>query len=234
MAARLDRIGRAGGHLLLTRDSDRPRAVVLISGSGSNLQALIDAGARGDIDLGISLVISNVDGVRGLQRAELAGIDTLVVRNADFVSRAAFDAELMRAIDSCSPDVIILAGFMRILGAEFVARYLGRLLNIHPSLLPAYPGLNTHRRVLEAGDEWHGCTVHFVTAELDAGPPLIQGRLRVSPDDDASRLAERVLELEHRIYPIAADLVAAGRAVYDGERVTLDGAPLDRPLLIEE
>jgi len=212
----------------------RPQAVVLISGSGSNLQALIDAGNRGDIDLGISLVISNVDGVRGLQRANQAGIETAVIRNSDFDTRAAFDAELLRAIDARQPDVVILAGFMRILGAEFVARYAGRLLNIHPSLLPAYPGLHTHERVLQAGDEWHGCTVHFVTAELDAGPPLIQGRLRVRPDDDPASLAARVLGLEHRIYPVAAELVAAGRAGFDGRQVTLDGSPLDRPLLIED
>jgi len=217
----------------LSPDPTRPRAVVLISGGGSNLQSIIDASASGQIDLEIAAVLSNVEGVRGLRRAADAGIATRVIRNTCYESRDAFDAALVDYIDPFAPQVVVLAGFMRILTADFVNHYRGRLINIHPSLLPAYPGLDTHRRVLDAGDEMHGCTVHFVTPELDAGPSIIQGRVPVRVGDDADRLAARVLEIEHRIYPIAADLVASGRAVFDGAQVTLDGKPMTAALRYE-
>lgn len=204
---------------------------MLISGGGSNLQAIIDRAADGEIDLDIALVISNVEQAGGLRRAGEAGIATRVIRNGDFASREQFDRALIDAIDPVAPEVVILAGFMRILTPGFVQHYAGRLLNIHPSLLPDYPGLHTHRRVIDAGERWHGCTVHFVTAELDAGPALIRGRVAVEADDTAERLAARVLEVEHQIYPIAADLVASGRAKFDGFRITLDGTPLVEPLM---
>lgn len=203
----------------------------MISGGGSNLQSIIDSAAGGDINLDIALVISNVEGVQGLIRARKAGIATRVIRNGDYETRENFDLALVDAIDECAPDVIILAGFMRILTPGFVQHYGGRLLNIHPSLLPAYPGLHTHQRAIDAGERWHGCTVHFVTAELDAGPPLIQGRVAVMTGDTADRLAARVLALEHQIYPIAAELVAGRRAVFDGRQVLLDGETLTSPLI---
>lgn len=209
------------------------RAAVLISGGGSNLQALIDRASDGDLPLDISIVISNRPGVRGLERAATAGIETACIEHGDYASREEFDNALADCIAAHTPDVIILAGFMRILTAGFVNRFSGRILNIHPSLLPAYPGLHTHQRVLEAGDEVHGCTVHVVTAELDAGPAIIQGRVPVQVDDDPATLAARVLKVEHQVYPIAAGLVASGRVVVDGERVLLDGKVLDAPLIYD-
>ena len=206
------------------------RAAVLISGGGSNLQSIIDHSRDGRIELQVAGVISNVADVKGLERAAEAGIDAQVIRNADFKSREAFDDALMQAIDPLQPDVVILAGFMRILTPAFVEHYRGRLLNIHPSLLPDYPGLNTHQRVLDANEEWHGCTVHFVTAELDAGPAILQGRLRVHRGESAAELASRVLEIEHQVYPAAADLVASGRVTFERDGAALDGTRLERPL----
>jgi phosphoribosylglycinamide formyltransferase-1 len=146
------------------------------------------------------------------------------------ISRARYDQQLAAAIEPYAPTLIVLAGFMRILSPEFVARYEGRILNIHPALLPKYPGLHTHRRALEAGDEQHGATVHFVTAELDAGPAVIQARLRVEPGDDAQSLSARVQVLEHRIYPLAVRWFCSGRLRYAEGRAWLDGAPLGSPV----
>ncbi|EIC20406.1 phosphoribosylglycinamide formyltransferase [Thiorhodovibrio frisius] len=205
--------------------------VVLISGSGSNLQALIDGQQGGDLPIVIRAVISNVPDVRGLERAEAAGISTAVLNHRLFDDRAAFDTALMALIDSFDPALVVLAGFMRILTPDFVRHYLGRLLNIHPSLLPKYQGLHTHARALAAGDSEHGATVHFVTEELDGGPPILQARVPVLPDDDDDRLAARVLKQEHKIYPEAVRWFASGRLCLDPDkRARLDGKLLTAPV----
>jgi phosphoribosylglycinamide formyltransferase-1 len=216
----------------LTAASPRS-AAVLVSGSGSNLQALIDATRDGRLALDIVVVASNRPDAAGLARAQRAGIATECIASADFKSRAAFDDALANVLQPYQPDFLLLAGFMRILTPAFVRRYTGRMLNIHPSLLPYYPGLDTHRRVLDAGDPWHGCTVHFVTDRLDGGPPIIQGRVPVLPGDDAEQLAERVLAVEHRIYPQAAEMLASGRLEWRAGNVWLDGQPLLTPLQFE-
>lgn len=176
--------------------------VVLISGSGSNLQSIIDATHQG-LPVEIRAVISNKADAYGLRRAEQAGIPTAVLDNKAYPDRAAYDLALQELIDGYTPKLLILAGFMRILSDAFVRHYEGRMMNIHPSLLPKYRGLNTHARAIEAGDSEAGCTVHFVTPELDAGPIILQARVPVLPDDTPETLAARVLELEHRIYPEA-------------------------------
>jgi phosphoribosylglycinamide formyltransferase-1 len=200
---------------------DKPQLVVLISGSGSNLQAFIDAIGDGSLNANIALVISNRADAFGLQRAAAAGIATATIAHSDYPSREAFDAELIATIDRHRPDAVILAGFMRILTAGFVNHYLGRLLNIHPSLLPLYPGLHTHQRALDNGDREAGSTVHFVTAELDGGPAIIQARVPVDGDDAAS-LAAKVLIEEHRIYPLATAWLLSGRLAMRGDRALLD------------
>jgi phosphoribosylglycinamide formyltransferase-1 len=205
-------------------------AAVVISGGGTNLQAFIDAVGAGQLDLDLAVVISNNPAAGGLRRAQGAGIDTLCVDNKMYAERARFDDALASGIDRYRPDLVILAGFMRRLGRAFVARYAGRMLNIHPSLLPKYPGLNTHARALQAAEQWHGSTVHFVTDELDGGPRIIQGRVPVHADDDVVKLAARVLDVEHKIYPRAAALFAAGRlSLLDGE-CWLDNKRLPEPL----
>lgn len=186
------------------------RVVVLISGSGSNLQALIDGVATGDLPIEIAAVISNRPDVFGLTRATNAGITTLVLDHKSFASREAFDQELMRTIDAYNPGLVVLAGFMRILTAEFTQHYLGRMLNIHPSLLPKFQGLHTHQRAIDAGERTHGVTVHFVTAELDGGPAIVQAVVPVLASDDASQLAKRVQRQEHVIYPLAVKWFAQG------------------------
>lgn len=218
----------------MTESAKQATAAVLISGGGSNLQALIDAAGRGDIALQIAAVFSNKTDAKGLERAREAGIATECIENNAYEDRRAFDQALAKAIDAYAPDLLILAGFMRILSAEFVAHYAGRILNIHPSLLPAYPGLHTHQRAIDNQDAWHGCTVHFVTDELDGGPPIIQARVQVKPDDTAETLAARVLKLEHQIYPIAADLLAGGRIRCESGTVYFDDAPLEQPIQFEK
>jgi len=200
--------------------------VVLISGSGSNLQAIIDATNSGELPVTISAVISNRPDVKGLQRAQQAGIDTRVVDHKDFPDRDVFDAELQMCIDSFSPDLVILAGFMRILTEGFVEHYTGRMLNIHPALLPNFPGLNTHERALESGVEQHGASVHFVTTEVDGGPIVLQASLAVYADDTAETLAARVLEQEHLIFPQAIKWYAEGRLTFQDNHVYLDGTQL--------
>lgn len=200
------------------------RIVVLISGNGSNLQALIDACQAGEIDGRIVAVISNKDGVFGLERGRLAGIDSLVVASKGVSDRAAYDAELQHAIDAYQPDLLVLAGFMRILSSGFVRHYRGRMLNIHPSLLPKYQGLNTHQRAIDAGDSQHGASVHFVTEELDGGPVILQARVPILAGDDAEALAKRVLTQEHLIYPLAVRWFCQQRLRLDeDERAWLDG-----------
>lgn len=202
------------------------KIVVLISGSGSNLQAIMDAIESGRVQGEISAVISNKAGVFGLERAEKAGIATEVLDHKTFDSREAFDTALAARIDSYQPELVVLAGFMRILTADFVRHYQGRMLNIHPSLLPKYKGLHTHQRALEAGDSEHGCTVHFVTEELDGGPLAVQGAVSIDPDDDEDSLQQKVHKVEHKIYPLAVELFCANRLQWSETGVTLDGSPL--------
>lgn len=205
--------------------------VVLVSGRGSNLQALLAARAAGDLPVDFRCVVSNRPAAPALDHARRAGVATETVDHRAFSGRGAFDAELARIIDRHAPGLIVMAGFMRILSDEFIDRYSDRLLNIHPSLLPALPGLNTHQRALEAGVTEHGATVHFVTRELDAGPGVVQARVPVRPGDDAAALAERVLEREHRIYPLAVRWFAEGRLRFDGQTVFLDGHRLSAPIV---
>ncbi|MBF8776366.1 phosphoribosylglycinamide formyltransferase [Pseudomonas fulva] len=200
--------------------------VVLLSGSGSNLQALIDSCAIPDSAVRIGAVISNRTDAYGLQRAAAAGIETAVLDHTEFEGREAFDAALVACIDGFAPDLVVLAGFMRILSGDFVRHYQGRLLNIHPSLLPRYKGLHTHRRALEAGDAEHGCSVHFVTEELDGGPLVVQAVVPVAPDDTVQSLAQRVHAQEHVIYPMAVHWFANGRLRLGEQGALLDGQPL--------
>ncbi len=213
---------------------DLPRIVVLVSGSGSNLQALIDAVAEGRIRGRIAAVLSNNPQAYGLERARRAGIPTEVVDHRDFSSREDFDRALAEHIDRYRPDLVILAGFMRILTPEFVRHYQGRMLNIHPSLLPKYRGLDTHARAIAAGDREHGVSVHFVTPELDGGPVIAQARVPVLPDDTPETLAARVLQREHRLYPLVTSWYTEGRLALDDDRVLFDGRPLDAPLQLDE
>jgi len=208
--------------------------VVLISGQGSNLQAIMDAIAAGEVAAEIRAVISNRVDAYGLERARRAGIPTAVLDHRDYPDRAAYDAALQASIDRYRPELVVLAGFMRILSPAFVAHYAGRLLNIHPSLLPDFTGLDTHRRVLAAGVKEHGASIHFVTAELDSGPVIIQGRVPVTAEDDAESLAAKVHAIEHRLYPLVVRWFAEGRLRMAGDRVIFDGRPLDRPLDLAE
>jgi len=205
---------------------DPIRLVVLISGSGTNLQALIDKQASGELPVTLAAVISNRPEAKGLARAQAAGIATEVLDHTRFDSRPAFDAELRRIIDGYRPDLVVLAGFMRILTPELTGHYAGRMLNIHPSLLPKYQGLHTHERVLAAGEREHGVTVHFVTSELDGGPAVAQARVPVLPGDTAEDLARRVQREEHHIYPLVVNWFARGRLNMDNGQVLLDGEPL--------
>ena len=200
--------------------------VVLISGSGSNLQALIDSVAQDGNPARIAAVISNRADAYGLQRAKQAGIATELLDHKQFDGREAFDAALIQAIDAHQPDLVVLAGFMRIPTPGFVQHYAGRLLNIHPSLLPRHKGLHTHQRALEAGDSEHGCSVHFVTEELDGGPLVVQAVLPVMADDTAESLASRVHQQEHQIYPLAVRWFAEGRLRLGAQGAMLDGEPL--------
>ena len=197
--------------------------VVLLSGTGSNLQALIDSDDVKASPANIRAVISNRADAYGLQRAKDAGIDTRVLDHKAFEGREAFDAALIEVIDEFKPQLVVLAGFMRILSADFVRHYQGRLLNIHPSLLPKYKGLHTHQRALEAGDGEHGCSVHFVTEELDGGPLVVQAVIPVKSDDSPHSLAQRVHAQEHRIYPLAVRWFAEGRLSLDEQGALLDG-----------
>jgi phosphoribosylglycinamide formyltransferase-1 len=207
------------------------RTAILISGSGTNLQAFIDRVATGDLDLDLCVVFSNTPDARGLERAAKAGIPTACIRHGDYADRESFDRSVAAVLDDYAPELIILAGFMRILSPWFVQHYEGRILNIHPALLPRYPGLDTHQRVLDAGDEWHGSTVHFVTEELDGGPRILQGRLRVNRGESANELQHRVQAIEHVIYPEAAGLVGAGRAMFRDGETLIDGQPSAEPLM---
>lgn len=187
------------------------RLVVLISGNGSNLQAIIDNIANQNLPAQIVAVISNKADAYGLERAKKAGIEQHVLSHKDFSDRQQYDLALKNLIDGYQPNLIILAGFMRILSNEFVEHYSHKMMNIHPSLLPKYKGLNTHQRAIDAGDKEHGCSVHFVTPKLDDGPVILQAKVKIEDNDTAETLAERVHEQEHRIYPEAIRLFAENK-----------------------
>ena len=206
---------------------------ILISGRGSNMVAIAQACAAGRIDARINQVISDEPGAAGIARAQELGLATCVIQRAQFADAAAFEAALLRALAAQAHELVVLAGFMRILSAQFVARYAGRMLNIHPSLLPRYRGLNTHRRVLAAGDAHHGASVHFVTAELDSGPAVLQSRVPVLAGDTEESLAERVQASEHVIYPKVIGWSAQERLVFKDGRAWFDGEPLDEPMVEE-
>ena len=208
---------------------ERLSVVVVISGSGTNLQALIDATKSGDA-FRIAGVISNRPQVLGLQRAETAGIPNQVVDHTEFDDREQFDAVLGDRIEAMRPQLIVLAGFMRILTPDFVARFAGRMINIHPSLLPEFQGLHTHRRALKAGVSEHGASVHFVTSELDGGPVIAQVRVSVEPDDTEDSLAARVLQQEHILLPQVVNWFADGRVALRQDRVWFDQQPISEPL----
>jgi phosphoribosylglycinamide formyltransferase 1 len=201
-----------------------PRITVLISGRGSNLAALIDAASAGRVGGAITHVISNRADALGLNHARTHAIATTVVEHRSFAVREAFDAALADAVAASEPDLLVLAGFMRVLDGSFVRAYAGRMINVHPSLLPLYPGMHTHRRALADGVKIHGCSVHFVTADVDVGPIIVQGAVPVHPDDDEASLAARVLAVEHLILPAAVDWVCTGRvSLVDGRAQLRDG-----------
>lgn len=195
---------------------------VLISGRGSNLQALIDAASAPDYPAEIALVISNIPGAGGLDRAALAGIAHETIDHTAYNGKAEFEAAVHASLSAAGIELICLAGFMRILSAEFLSNWQDRVINIHPSLLPSFKGLDTHQKALDAGVRITGCTVHYVTPKMDAGPIIAQAAVPVLQDDDESSLAARILTKEHEIYPLALDLVASGQTRIDGDRVILD------------
>ena len=199
---------------------------VLLSGRGSNFESLLRSSRTGSLGGDIGLVISNRPAAGGLRIAQDAGIETALIDHQQYPSREAFDRDLAGAIDSISPDLVVLAGFMRILTPEFVARFTGRLMNIHPSLLPLYPGLHTHQRALDNGDSHAGATVHYVTGELDGGPPVLQARVPVNSGDNPDTLAGRVLEIEHRIYPVAVNWHLTDRLTWQDGNLLKDGLPV--------
>ena len=207
------------------------KTAILISGSGSNLQALIDAVDKGESNLELCVVFSNSPNAYGLQRAEKAGIPTACIQHSDFPDRESFDAAVIAELDRFNPELLILAGFMRILTHEFVAHYRGKILNIHPALLPLYPGLNTHQRVLDAGDEWHGSTVHFVTEQLDSGPRILQGRIAVLPGENTKELEARVKAVEHQIYWVAADWVGSRKVQFRDGGIWSKGREMMDPII---
>lgn len=218
----------------MAHDVTEPRILVLASGSGTNLQSLIDATSARDFPGRIVAVGSNRPQAFALERAALAGIETFTVDHTQHDSREAFDGMLRAEIERHAPDLIVLAGFMRILTDEFVRAFHGIMLNIHPSLLPRYPGLNTHQRALDAGDLLHGVSIHFVTENLDGGPVVAQAEVKVEPGDTAQTLAERVQEREHTLYPIVVRWFCEGRLQLAGDQVTFDGEPLPQPFYLSE
>ncbi len=207
------------------------RLAVLVSGFGSNLQALMDAVDAGDLNARIVLVASDRPDARGLLRARQAGLATASVDPADYPDRGAWCRALGEVLEHCQPDLVVLAGFMKVLDAELVRRWAGRMINIHPSLLPRYRGLHTHRRALEAGDAEHGTSIHFVTEELDGGPLILQARIPVLPGDDEDSLNARVQSVEHRVYPEVVGWIADGRLALEGDGITLDGQLLKEPVV---
>ncbi len=211
-----------------------PRTVILVSGGGSNLQAIIDHAQQGSLPVQLTGVISDRPGVRALARAEAAGLPTATIDFATACNRQHFADDIGRALEQFKAELVVLAGFMRILPGELVERFRGRMLNVHPSLLPKYPGLHTYRRALAANDREHGSTVHFVIPELDAGPGILQYRVPIRPDDTEDTLRSRVQAGEHVIYPRAIAWLAAGRVALRNGVVWLDEAPLAEPVIVDE
>lgn len=203
-----------------------PKIVILISGSGSNMLSIVESVKTQQIDAEIAAVISNKADAKGIEKAQQQNIATEIVEHTKFSSQSDFEQALSQHIDEYEPDLIVLAGFMRILSADFVNRYLGKLLNIHPSLLPKYPGLHTHKRALEAGDKEHGATVHFVIPDLDAGPNIVQAVVKVQEDDNEASLQKRVLEQEHIIYPIVINWYVCGRIQFKDNQALFDNKQL--------
>ncbi len=218
----------------MNQDDSRAYSIaVLVSGGGTNLQAIMDARRDGKLPVRIAVVVSNRSDAYGLTRARNAGIPTLVVDNAAYPDRDAYDRALISGLDDYQPDLIVLAGFMRILTAAFVQRYHGRILNIHPALLPKYRGLDTYRRVLDAGDSVHGTSVHYVTEKLDGGPVIMQAHVPIRESDDVQSLSARVQACEHIIYPEVIGWCATGRLAMPGNSVLIDGKRMESPLVRE-
>lgn len=203
---------------------------ILISGRGTNMRVIAERAAAGTLPVEVRVVISDQPAAEGLQTAAAMNLATRTLAPRDFPDRASYDLALVQLVAQYEPKLVVLAGFMRILTAHFIGAFAGRILNVHPSLLPDYRGLHTHRRVLEAGEKLHGVSVHFVTEELDGGPVIVQAEVPVMPGDDETTLSARVQRAEHRIYPQAIDWLARGRLALQDGRVWLDGKPLDRPV----
>jgi len=210
------------------------RIAVLISGNGSNLQAIIDHQKLHANLYEIVMVISNKAGILGLERAKNAGIPQQVIDHKAFADRESFDAQLQTSLDACAVDLIVLAGFMRILTEGFTRHFLGKMLNIHPSLLPKYTGLNTHQRALEAGDSEHGLSVHFVTPELDEGPAILQAKVCIDADDNVESLQNKVHQQEHIAYPLVIQWFAEGRLTFKNGQACFDQQNLKKPLLLSD
>jgi phosphoribosylglycinamide formyltransferase 1 len=208
--------------------------VVLLSGAGTNFAAIAEAASDGRVPIALRAVVSDRPAAQGLVRARALGIAAEAVAADGYAGREAHDAAVAARTDEYAPGLVVLAGYMRILSPPFVARYAGRLLNLHPSLLPALRGLDTHRRALASGSAWHGCSVHFVSDELDGGPLVAQARVPVNPGDTAADLAARVQAREHSLYPRVIGWFATGRLRCEGGRVFLDGRPLASPVLLED
>jgi len=206
--------------------------VVLISGQGSNLQALIDQ--QDALDINIVAVISNRPSVLGLERASQAGIPAITLDHREYSDRNQFDQAMAKEIDKLHPALIVLAGYMRILSDDFVRHFRGRLINIHPSLLPAYRGLHTHRRVLDAKESYHGTSVHYVSEELDGGPVITQARLKVENHDSEQTLLDRVQAMEHQLYPLSVGLIRRGEIGFKDQKIEYRGKKLDTPLVFDE
>lgn len=210
------------------------RTVVLLSGKGTTFQAILDQAASGSLDVDLAGVVSDRSEAQGLERARRAGVPAIAVPRSDFADACAWWESMAERLRALTPDVLVLAGFMRILPAELCREYAGRVLNIHPSLLPKYPGLNTYRKVLEAGDCWHGATVHFVTDELDAGPRIAQARIRVGQGDGEDALRARVQACERVLYPRVLEWMSEGRLAMGARHATLDESDLIKPIMFEE
>lgn len=210
------------------------RAAVLLSGTGSNFRAILNQVSSGNLEIEVVAALSDRTDAQGLERARSAGVPAAALPPSGYPDKRSWWDAFARRLRSFTPDVLVLAGFMRILPASMCDEYRGRALNIHPSLLPRYPGLNTYRRVLEAGEAWHGTTLHFVTRELDSGPLIAQARLRVAAGDDETSLKARVQACEHVLYPRVLQWMAGGRLEMGGARAALDGRELLEPVVFEE
>ena len=217
----------------MSTSPETPRLVVFASGRGSNFLALIDAVRSGRLPVRIAALLSDRPGCAAVAAARELDIPVVALRPRDFADRAAFDRALFAELAAFEPDLLVLAGFLRILDPSVLEPWAGRIVNIHPSLLPLYPGLDTHRRAIAAGDARHGASVHFVGAELDAGPVIAQASIAIAPDDTPEALAARLLAEEHRLLPAVIDLIARGRIALDGATVHLDGRPLVQPLQLQ-